>query len=80
MKLTKDEFEAWRGNPMTELILDRYLEAEKQLTRNEHDDEAWGGPLSEARHAVYRERFETLEFVQTLDFEELQEWLSKQTQ
>ncbi len=76
MKLTPDDFEAWRHNPLTELILDRFLVAEMNTTKAMHDGEAWDGPLDPARHAAFRERHETLEWLRTLTFEEIEAWLS----
>lgn len=75
MKLTPEDFEAWRESPMTRLVLDRYARAEMKRTREAHDDMAWDGPLDPARHASLRERYETLEWIQGLTCEELSEWL-----
>lgn len=77
MKLTPEEFEAWREAPMTRLILDRYIAAEKAVTRETHDAAAWELPLDPAEHAALRERYETLEWIQGLNFEELSEWLTQ---
>lgn len=78
MTLTRDDFEAWRHNPLTELILDRFLQTEMTITKGQHDAEAWLGPLDPARHAAFRERYETLEFVRQISFEEIKEWMNSE--
>jgi hypothetical protein len=75
MKLTAEDFDAWRANPLTQLILDRYIGEEMSITRDQHNAEAWEGPVDVGRHAALRERYETLEFVQGLTFKDLDEWL-----
>jgi hypothetical protein len=77
MKLTRDDFEAWRHNPLTELILDRYVTDEMAKTRAMHDTEAWNGPLDLDRHAALRERFETLEWMKEISFDEVEEWMTQ---
>lgn len=77
MKLTRDDFEAWRHNPLTELILDRYVADEMAKTRVMHDNEAWGGPLDPDRHAALRERYETLEWMTEISFDEVEEWMTQ---
>ncbi len=79
MTFTRDDFEAWRGNPLTELILDRYLRAELDRTKATHDEMAWGGPLEPAQHAAFRERYETLEWLREMSFEEIDGWMKAQT-
>lgn len=75
MKLTAADFELWRHAPITELILDRLLGGEMALTKARHDDEAWSGPLLPEQHAAFRERYETLEWLRTLTFEQIEGWL-----
>lgn len=75
MKLTEDDFEAWRHHPLTELVLDRYVADEMAKTRASHDAEAWGGPLEPDRHAALRERYETLEWMKDISFQEIIEWM-----
>lgn len=76
MKLTRDDFELWRHQALTELILDRYLADRMNAAKAMHDEEAWGGPLSPERHASLREHYETLESIRELTFDELHEWLT----
>lgn len=78
MKLTRDDFDAWRASPLTALVLDRYVGGRMALARATHDAEAWGGPLAPERHAVLREQYETLESLHELDFDDLMEWLQEQ--
>lgn len=78
MKLTREDFDAWRASPLTELVLDRYIRDRMALARATHDAEAWGGPLTPDRHAVLREQYETLESLAELDFDDLSEWLQEQ--
>lgn len=75
MKLTADDFEAWRHSPLSELILSKFLTAEMQKTRAGHEGASWQGPLADSDHAAYRERYETLEWLKNLTFEEVDEWL-----
>jgi hypothetical protein len=78
MTLTPEDFEAWRDAPLTRLV-GRFLGEEMAKTRRAHDDHAWAEPLAPAQHAVYRERYETLEWIQGLTFEEIDAWMqSKQ--
>lgn len=77
MKLTPEEFEAWREAPMTRLILDQYVPSEMVRTRETHDAAAWEAPLDSAQHSVMRERYETLEWLHDLTFEELHKWLTQ---
>ncbi len=76
MKLTPEDFEAWRTSPLTRLVLDRFLGEQMGLTRGTHQELGWEGLLDPERHAALRERYETLEWIQGLSFEELSEWLT----
>lgn len=77
IKLTDEEFEAWRHSPLTQLIFDGYLADEMQLTRKKHDAAAWVAPLMPEVHASYRERWETLEWLRNMTAEELREWMEE---
>lgn len=77
MKLTPDDFEIWRTSPLTQLVLDRYLGEEMMRTRDVLYAEAWEGPQTPDRHAALRERYEALNFVSEIDFEQLNDWLAE---
>lgn len=77
MKLTSDDFEAWRHSPLTELIFDKLLQFEMDVTKAQHDVEAWDGVLGDVRHTAFRERYDTLEWLKTLSFEDLHKWLTE---
>ena len=78
MTLTRDDFDAWRHSPLTELILDRVLQWEMNKTKALHDEAAWEGPLLPEAHAVLRERHDTLSWVRSLDFEAVEERLTEE--
>jgi hypothetical protein len=77
MKLTADDFEIWRTSPLTQLVFDEFLRAEKAETEAQLFLEAWEGPQTPERHAALRERCDTLDFVREIDFEQLNEWLTE---
>ena len=79
-RLTREEFEAWRASPLTELILGRFIADEMAATKARHDAQAWEGPLAPETHTAYRERYETLEFMNTLDFETVEAWLTTESE
>jgi hypothetical protein len=80
MKLTREDFELWRHQGLTELILDRYVAARMNAAKAVHDAEAWSGPLEPERHASLREHYETLESIRDLTFDELHEWLKTEVE
>lgn len=78
LKLSREDFEAWRHSPLAELIFDRLIQDEMNVTKAQHDAEAWEAPLQPERHAAFRERYETLEFIRTLSFDQIEDWLNEE--
>ena len=66
LRLSKEEFEAWRGHRVTEQV-HKYLEDRENGIRDKWSDgEGW---TDENRHYVH-----TLEYLRTLDYEEMEEF------
>jgi hypothetical protein len=78
IKPTPEQFEAWRANPVTEWLLDTFVAAEMQRTRESFQDRAWEGQADEIAHATHRERYETLDWLRSLDMETIEQTLEMQ--
>jgi hypothetical protein len=78
MTLTREDFDAWRHNPLTELVLDRVLQHEMNKTKAAHDAAAWEGPLPPEAHMSLRERHDTLAWLRSLDFETVEDRLREE--
>lgn len=78
MKPTPEQFEEWRGHPVTEWLLDTFVPAEMARTRESFQDKAWEGDLSEVSHASHRERYETLDWLRSLDMQTIEQTLEMQ--
>ena len=78
MKPTAAQFDEWRANPITEWLFDTFVPAEMARTREAFQDRAWEGQVDEVAHATHRERYETLEWLRSLDMATIEETLEMQ--
>ena len=76
MKPSPEAFEQWRASPVTEWLMDTFLKAEMERTKREYQERAWHG-MGDVL-AEYRERYETLEWVRSLNVEIIEETMEMQ--
>lgn len=71
MTITKDEWEAWRGNPVTEAYFAK-IETEVERTKEHWIGVAWDeGHLDEREYAYHKARVNALTYMQSLDYEDV---------
>jgi hypothetical protein len=76
MKPSPEAFEQWRASPVTEWLMDTFLKVEMERTKAEYQEQAWAD--TEPDLAVYRERYETLDWVCSLDMEIIEKTMEMQ--
>lgn len=77
-KPTPEEFEAWRGHPVTQWMLDIFVAAEMKRTRERFNEIAWYNRNAEEVRVAHRERHDTLDWLRTLNMETVNELLEQQ--
>lgn len=78
IKPTPEQFEEWRANPVTEWLMNAFLTAEMRRTKAAYQHIAWERYGSDAEHRAYRERHDTLEWLQQLDMPTIEATLTEQ--
>lgn len=69
----KDEWEVWRAHPLTQWLLDDFLEGEADEALNEFMRYAWGRAGNDpAIHASLFERHKVLTELRLLDYEDIE--------
>lgn len=75
MKFSKEDFDAWRGNLVTEEVF-RAFERLEAKAKSDWMGKSWGrGICDPVTLADLRARAEVVEDFRTMQFEDLEEWL-----
>lgn len=78
MKPSPEAFEQWRASPVTEWLLDVFLKAEMERTKQTFASRAWEGRVEGEDWTSCRERYETLDWVRGLDMEIIKKTMEMQ--
>lgn len=77
MKLDREDFEQWRANPVTEIVLAVFAKLGEQA-KQKWIEESWGkGNVDPLVLADLRARSEVIEDFHDLKYEDMEEWLEK---
>lgn len=78
IKPTPEQFEEWRASPVTAWLFDAFLAKEMGRTHTAFQSRAWEGQIDPITHAQHRERYDTLDWVRSLDMQTINETLERQ--
>lgn len=78
MNPTSDQWEEWRANPISEWFFKQFLRDEVRRTIQTAMAEAWNKPQTDAQHASYAARAETLAWLGTMTYSDLEITLAEQ--
>lgn len=77
VKMTEDDFKAWRSHPVTKIIFDDYLERSSQSCKDEWLNLTWGrGKLDPEPFYLLKGAHDAVEQIRSLDFATLERELN----
>lgn len=78
MKPTKEQWEEWCAQPISEWFFKQFLRDEVRRTMQTAMAEAWNAPQTDAQHASYTARAEVLAWLGTMTHGDLEMTLAEQ--